>query len=118
MSTELLEPGFAAQLAEDLPPDDLRLVLGVFRTDVVRLCETLGTAARSGDLATFRRVSHGLAGAAGAVGAEKLEQACRLAMTRADMTPPQLPAAHGEIKLLCDAALAETTVFLARLGSA
>ncbi|HOU89974.1 MAG TPA: Hpt domain-containing protein [Polyangiaceae bacterium] len=75
------EPGFAAQLAEDLSPDDLLLVLGVFRTDVERLTGSLDVAAAALDEAAFRRAAHGLAGAAGAVGAFGLEQACRQAMS-------------------------------------
>ena len=75
------EPGFAAQLAEDLSPDDLVLVLGVFRTDVERLTGSLDAAAAASDETAFRRAAHGLAGAAGAVGASGLERACRQAMT-------------------------------------
>jgi HPt (histidine-containing phosphotransfer) domain-containing protein len=109
------EIGFAGQLAEDLSPGDLRHVLAVFRADVERLAEAMGVAARAGDIASFRRVAHGLAGAGGAVGAERLEQACRLAMTRADIGPPQLVAAHAAIATLCDAALGDMAAFLARL---
>jgi hypothetical protein len=72
--------GFATQLADDLSPEDLRMVLSVFRTDVERLTVALSGAAQAGDVVAFRRAAHGLAGAAGAVGAVALERACREAM--------------------------------------
>jgi len=107
------ECGFAAQLAEDLSPDDLLLVLGVFRTDVVRLTGTLGAAAAAEDGAGFRRAAHGLAGAAGAVGASGLEQACRRAMAGA------LPLADSmaEIARLADVALGDLAALITRLDA-
>jgi len=42
-----------AQLAEDLPPEDLRRVLDVFEADVRRLVASLDTAAVAGDVAGF-----------------------------------------------------------------
>lgn len=109
------EPGFAAQLAEDLSPGDLRHVLSVFRADVQRLAEVLRVTAMSGDIVGFRRVAHSLAGAAGAVGAQALEQACRLAMTRADIGPAQAMAVQTGIATLCEAALADMAAFIAEL---
>lgn len=105
--------GFAEQLAEDLSLDDLRLVLGVFRADVVRLTDGLGEAMRAADAVAFRRAAHGLAGAAGAVGAVRLEQACRRAM--ADSVP--MVAAMAEIDSLSAAALGDLAAFLAGLDS-
>ncbi len=103
--------GFAAQLAEDLTPADLRLVLGVFRTDVQRLTGALSTAIAAADIVAFRRAAHGLAGAAGAVGAVRLEQACRQAM--ADAVP--MAQALSEIDALAAGALDDLAVFLAKL---
>lgn len=103
--------GFAAQLAEDLTPADLRLVLGVFRTDVQRLTGALSTAIAAADIVAFRRAAHGLAGAAGAVGAVRLEQACRQAM--ADAVP--MAQALSQIDALAAGALDDLAVFLAKL---
>ncbi len=107
--------GFAAQLAEDLDPEDLRMVLGVFHQDVGRLTGMLDSIVAASDVAAFRRTCHALAGAAGAVGAASLEQACRDAMTRADLSPAHLPAARTNIQALGAAALDETAAFLAAL---
>lgn len=105
--------GFAAQLAEDLSQDDLRLVLGVFAADVHRLTDALAEAMRGADVVAFRRAAHGLAGAAGAVGAARLEQASRRAM--ADTVP--MVSALAEIDSLAAAALGDLAAFLARLDS-
>ena len=111
----MMEQGFAAQLAHDLDPDDLRMVLGVFHQDVERLTGVLDGNVAAADVATFRRTCHALAGAAGAVGAVALEQACRNAMTRDDLVPAQVPAAAADIRALAGAALAELAAFLAAL---
>lgn len=105
--------GFAAQLAEDLSPDDLRLVLGVFRADVERLAGQLAAAVRDDDGAAFRRAAHGLAGAAGAVGAVPLELACRHGMVELAPTAATLAG----IDQACTAALGELAAFLARLDA-
>ena len=105
------ERGFAAQLAEDLSEEDLRLVLSVFRTDVQRLTAALAAAATAGDGIAFRRAAHGLAGAAGAVGAAGLEAACRAAMAG---TGP-LAEVLGEIRRLSEAALGDSLLVLAGL---
>jgi HPt (histidine-containing phosphotransfer) domain-containing protein len=107
------EPGFAAQLAEDLSPDDLLLVLGVFRTDVERLTGSLDAAAAAADEAAFRRAAHGLAGAAGAVGAAGLEHACRQAMAGSQ----SLAAALADIRDTARGALAALDALLVRLGA-
>ena len=105
------------QLAEDLSPEDVRRVLGVFEADVRRLVGNLDAAAVAGDVPGFRRVAHGLAGAAGAVGAKSLEQACRAAMTGSHLDPSDLPSAAGQIDLLADSALAELAAFIAGLDA-
>ncbi len=106
-----------AQLAEDLSPEDLRHVLGVFEADVRRLVNNLDAAAVAGDLTAFRRVAHGLAGAAGAVGAKALDQACRAVMGREDLASATLPAIAGRIDRLAEAALADIAAFIAGLDS-
>jgi predicted nucleotidyltransferase len=111
----MADNGFAAQLAQDLDAGDLRTVLAVFRQDVDRLTGMLDSNLAAGDIVAFRRTCHALAGAAGAVGAAALEQACRLGMMRADLGPAQLPALHGAIRACSAAALDEATAFLATL---
>ena len=106
--------GFAAQLADDLSPDDLRLVLTVFQTDVTRLTGALADAARLDDDTAFRRAAHGLAGAAGAVGAAGLEQASRQAMAEDTIAGAGLEV----IVALAEKALADLAELLARLGPA
>jgi HPt (histidine-containing phosphotransfer) domain-containing protein len=103
--------GFAAQLAEDLSEEDLRLVLSVFRTDVQRLTETMAGAATAEDGTAFRRAAHGLAGAAGAVGAGRLEAACRAAMAEAG----PLGALLAEIRAWGEAALVDVARVMTRL---
>jgi HPt (histidine-containing phosphotransfer) domain-containing protein len=107
----MIELGFAAQLAEDLSPEDLRLVLRVFGDDVRRLTGVLEAAMRAGDAAAFRRAAHGLAGAAGAVGAQRLEAACRAAMGG----EPALEAAMAAIAARGEAALGDLAQFMAGL---
>jgi HPt (histidine-containing phosphotransfer) domain-containing protein len=103
--------GFAAQLAEDLSEEDLRLVLSVFRTDVQRLTDTMAGAATAEDGTAFRRAAHGLAGAAGAVGAARLEAACRAAMAEAG----PLGALLAEIRAWGEAALGDVARVMTRL---
>lgn len=112
------EPGFAAQLCEDLSPEDIRHVLDVFAADVARLSAVLRDAAAAGDVDTCRRVAHSLAGAAGAVGASALDQACRVAMNRTETGPAQFPATVAEIDRLCRSALDELAVFVAGMDAA
>ena len=90
-------------------------VLAVFRQDVDRLTGMLDSNLAAGDIVAFRRTCHALAGAAGAVGAAALEQACRLGMMRAALGPAQLPALHGEIRACSAAALDEAVALLATL---
>ena len=114
---------FGARLAEDLDPPDIRLILEVFRADVGRLGGVLRDSAAAADMARFRRAAHSLAGAAAAVGAATLEQACRRAMAmamaevgaEADSPPARLPAEAAEIAAQCDAALADVTAYLSGL---
>jgi chemotaxis protein histidine kinase CheA len=109
---------FAAQLAEDLGPDDVRLVLSVFEADVARLTAELATSAAADDAQAFRRAAHGLAGAAGAVGADGLEQACRAAMVKAEASAGTLLAEQGAIMAEVDLALVELAAFVRGLDTA
>jgi len=113
----MTEPSFAAQLAEDLGPEDLRHVLDVFGRDVARLTGVLRDAAVGDDAIGFRRAAHGLAGAAGAVGASALEQQCRQAMTQAETTPNSLIATMAMIDTLAEDALRELARFVATLDA-
>nr|WP_283949693.1 Hpt domain-containing protein [Limobrevibacterium gyesilva] len=92
--------------------------MNVFRGDLDRLSEVLRVSAAAGDGASFRRAAHSLAGAAGAVGAQALEQACRLAMTRADIGAAQMPGVAADIAALCQGALAELAAFAGGLDRA
>ncbi len=107
------ERGFAAQLTEDLSPQDLRHVLSVFETDVLRLRAALGAAALADDAAGFRRAAHGLAGAAGAVGAAALEGACRRAMGGA----APIGDAMAEIDALAGAVMGDIAACVTRLDA-
>jgi HPt (histidine-containing phosphotransfer) domain-containing protein len=108
---------FAAQLAEDLGPDDVLLVLSVFEADLARLIAVIATAAQAGDSAAFRRGAHGLAGAAGAVGAYGLEAACREAMTQADAPARALAVSFEHINALAELARGELAAFVGQASS-
>jgi HPt (histidine-containing phosphotransfer) domain-containing protein len=98
------EPEFAVQLREDLPLADVRHVLGLFACDMQRLTATLREAADSGQAEALRRAAHALAGAAGAVGASKLEHTCRAAMAAALDEPAGLLAQYAAIEAASAAA--------------
>jgi HPt (histidine-containing phosphotransfer) domain-containing protein len=95
------------QLATDLPPDDLRLVLRTFEGDVARLGAALAAAGAAGDAAAWRRAAHGMAGAAGAVGAAALEQRAREAMAHATIDPAMASQAMTAFNAAIAATLAE-----------
>lgn len=125
-SMTMPEPSFAAQLAEDLPEDDLRHVLLVFGADVTRLTGVLRDAVTAHDAIGFRRAAHGLAGAAGAVGAMKLERQCRLTMATPaldaqglDLMSDQaaLTEALAAIEMLASGAMQELGRFVAGLDA-
>jgi HPt (histidine-containing phosphotransfer) domain-containing protein len=104
-----------AQLAEDLPPEDLRHVIGVFQADVPRLVDSLSAAAAAGDAYRSQRVAHSLAGAAGVLGAIELEHACRALMTRKHLDPAVLGGSARAIAEAAAAALADVAVHAAVL---
>ncbi|WP_419899733.1 Hpt domain-containing protein [Roseomonas sp. USHLN139] len=108
-----LDPDITRQLAEDLPAEVFATVLRTFETDLARLAAQMREAAGSGDLEGYRRGAHGLAGAAGAIGARRLESLARQAMQPAGgpdpaILLPQLGDAAG-------AALAELAALVASL---
>lgn len=86
------EPDFAVQLREDLPPEDTRHVLSLFSGDLQRLTAAIQAAAEAAQGPALRRAAHALAGAAGAVGANALEQTCRAVMKAATDTQADLLA--------------------------
>lgn len=104
-----------SHLQEDLSPEDMRVVLGVFDADAKRLLVALEAAVTAGDPVTFKRVAHGLAGAAGAVGARTLEQTCRTAMARADLDALSMRGLADDIAARAHAAMALLAAFIARL---
>lgn len=105
-----LDPSIAGQLAQDLPPDDFRLIIETFRDDLRRLSGELERYGEAGNLEGYRRAAHSLAGAAAAVGAVMLERTARIAMDpRAAMPPAQLVPM---IRAQAEAALAELAALL------
>ncbi len=90
---------FAEQLEQDLPPEDVRHILGVFAADLERLWGILEVAE---DRETLGRTAHALAGAAGVVGASTLETACRAVM--ADAGPAAMVAHRRSMSAAVDAA--------------
>lgn len=84
------EPGFAAQLRADLPEADLRHVLQIFANDLAQLTNQIADAAQRGEAEQLRGTAHALAGAAAAVGAARLEAACRAAQRDTTAGPEQL----------------------------
>ena len=83
------EPDFAVQLREDLSMADMRHVLTVFAGDLERLSGMIASASAAGEVVVARRSAHALAGAAGAVGASRLDAACRAIATDAEIDAPE-----------------------------
>ncbi len=90
-----LDPSIAGQLAEDLPRPDFLRIIRTFHDDLTRLTAELAAAVRQGDARGFQRAAHSLAGAAGAVGALRLEAAARRGMLGAEAPSPALAAQIG-----------------------
>ena len=78
-----IDPFIAQQLAADLPPDVFVGVVRTFEADLARLAQLMVDAVKAGDMESYRRCAHGLAGAAGAIGARRLEALARRAMSAA-----------------------------------
>ncbi len=99
----MLDPSIAGQLAEDLPREDFLRIIRTFHEDLGRLTQDLATAAQRNDIRGFQHAAHSLAGAAAAVGAQRLEASARLGMAGAQ--PPSVALA-GQIATEARAALA------------
>ncbi|EHM03525.1 Hpt domain protein [Acetobacteraceae bacterium AT-5844] len=76
-----IDPNIAQQLAADLPREVFVGVVRTFEADLGRLAQSMVDAVKAQDLDAYRRCAHGLAGAAGAIGARKLEAMARQAMS-------------------------------------
>jgi HPt (histidine-containing phosphotransfer) domain-containing protein len=109
-----LDPDITRQLAEDLPSEVFATVLRTFETDLARLAAQMRGAAEAGDLDAYRRGAHGLAGAAGAIGARRLEGLARQAMQPSGGLPPAelLP----QLALAAEAAVTALAELVARQG--
>jgi HPt (histidine-containing phosphotransfer) domain-containing protein len=92
----MIDQTLAAQLLEDIGPAGLRAVAAAFQADLARLLAALEQARGADDTTAFARAAHGLAGAAGTIGATELERACRAAMAAG--TPAALPARLAAIQ--------------------
>ncbi|MCR0984787.1 Hpt domain-containing protein [Roseomonas populi] len=84
-----IDPDVAGQLAAELPRDIFVTIVRTFEQDLARLVRQMVDAARAGDAEEYRRAAHGLAGAAGSIGAKALESLARQAMRADDRTPAQ-----------------------------
>lgn len=84
-----IDPEVASQLAAELPRDVFVVIVRTFEQDLARLVRQMVDAARVGDVPEYRRAAHGLAGAAGSIGAKALETLARQAMRSDDRTPAQ-----------------------------
>lgn len=93
----MIDRDFIDQLAEDIGPEGVRAVSDVFAKDLARLVLLLEQSAAAADAAAFHRAAHGLAGAAGAIGAAELERACRTAMARSGQDAAALAALQAQI---------------------
>jgi HPt (histidine-containing phosphotransfer) domain-containing protein len=103
-----IDPEVAGQLADELPRDVFVTIVRAFEQDLAGLVRQMVDAARISDSEEYRRAAHGLAGAAGSIGARSLERLARQAMEPGDRTPVQQMI--GEIGQEARAALAELSV--------
>ncbi|WP_426959247.1 Hpt domain-containing protein [Muricoccus radiodurans] len=87
--TPAIDPEVAGQLAAELPRDVFIGIVKTFEEDLARLVRQMVEAARAGRPEDYRRAAHGLAGAAGSIGAKSLEALARQAMRSDDATPVQ-----------------------------
>jgi HPt (histidine-containing phosphotransfer) domain-containing protein len=100
VSAPLLDAEHWAQLASDLPAEDLRHVCQLLVRDAQAMLAAMRNAESAGDTAAWQRAAHRLAGGAGGVAARPLEQAARAAMEQ-----PPGAAALAEITGLVDATI-------------
>lgn len=106
-----IDPEVSGQLAADLPREDFVRIMRTFEEDLGRLAEELEQAAARGDLETYRRAAHSLAGAAAAVGAKRLEAVSRIAMDHRRSEDPRMMAGH--VRAEARAALSELAALCA-----
>jgi HPt (histidine-containing phosphotransfer) domain-containing protein len=83
-----IDPEFARQLAVDLPHEVFVGVIRTFEADLARLVQEMIDRLQGGDLENYRRSAHSLAGAAGSIGARRLETLARQAMNPAVAPAP------------------------------
>lgn len=79
----LIDAEHWAQLATDLPAEDLRHVCQLLMRDARAMLAAMRDAESAGDQTAWQRAAHRLAGGAGGVGARALEDAAREAMEQA-----------------------------------
>jgi len=84
-----IDPDVAGQLAQDLPRDVFVTIVRTFEADLARLVHEMEEAARVGEVEAYRGAAHGLAGAAGSIGARRLEALARRAMRPDEPAPPR-----------------------------
>lgn len=75
-----LEQSVLAQLADDLPADDLRTVVGSAFNDLDRMIPAVVAAVAGAEAEHARRTAHAIAGVAGLLGAAALEKRARAIM--------------------------------------
>jgi HPt (histidine-containing phosphotransfer) domain-containing protein len=99
-----IDPEIARQLAAELPHDVFVGVVRTFEADLARLAQQMVDALKAGEMEAYRRNAHSLAGAAGAIGARRLE-----ALARHAMSPASVPGPDAVVELGAEAkaALAE-----------
>lgn len=110
----MIDRAFAAQLLQDIGPAGMCAVAAAFRRDLPSLLAALQQAQTAGNPVGFARAAHGLAGAAGTIGATRLEHACRAAMAAA--TPATLPGLLAEIQACAGPAAQDVVKMLRDLG--
>lgn len=76
----ILDQDIVSQLREDMAPEDLARLLGLFRSDVAGALAAIEAAVAGGDETALKRAAHRLAGCAGSVGASALDTAARRMM--------------------------------------
>ncbi len=97
MSAPLIDAEHWAQLAADLPAEDLRHVCQLLVRDARAMLAAMRDAESAGDTAAWQRAAHRLAGGAGGVAALPLEAAAREAMEQAP-TPDALARITGLVE--------------------
>jgi HPt (histidine-containing phosphotransfer) domain-containing protein len=83
VSAPLLDDAHWAQLAADLPAEDLRHVCQLLVRDARAMLAAMRDAESAGDQAAWQRAAHRLAGGAGGVAARPLELLAREMMEQA-----------------------------------